>query len=184
MTEDNSFPNMNTFIRSVQRLTHTKDIQACEEKIRNLIQQEEMVGRLLTRLEQCMHREREQNTHLPCVTFAHELFRSFKREQEEHEITQEILRHERHTKGRMETDVLEYRQNWVKERDAVALLQQKNLQLKNKLDSFICCICYEGGSNVILFPCGHAQFCHLCTRRLRQCPICREPITRHVTYHS
>lgn len=43
-----------------------------------------------------------------------------------------------------------------------------------------CIICLENRKEVALQPCGHAQFCKTCTRRLtstsKQCPVCRKDI--------
>lgn len=41
-----------------------------------------------------------------------------------------------------------------------------------------CCVCCDRGADAALVPCGHAAFCHPCSKRLRLCPICRVPIAK------
>ena len=53
------------------------------------------------------------------------------------------------------------------------------LSAKSPDDNFLMCkICYEEIIEIMLFPCRHAVTCSECTKRVRSCPLCRQPILK------
>ena len=43
-------------------------------------------------------------------------------------------------------------------------------------NDIVCCICMENESDIVIFPCGHHNFCKICISGLEKCPLCREKI--------
>ena len=43
-----------------------------------------------------------------------------------------------------------------------------------------CVVCYGRRRAVAFTPCGHACACEQCAGRLRDCPMCRKPITQKI----
>jgi len=41
-----------------------------------------------------------------------------------------------------------------------------------------CKICFEADINTVLLPCGHMVSCLVCSRKIRDCPICRKKIAQ------
>lgn len=39
-----------------------------------------------------------------------------------------------------------------------------------------CCICLSDAANVIFLPCRHATCCSICSKEIKSCPLCREPL--------
>ncbi|KYR00849.1 hypothetical protein DLAC_02906 [Tieghemostelium lacteum] len=47
-----------------------------------------------------------------------------------------------------------------------------------------CVICWENNINTVILNCGHAILCMNCTHRVKDCPICRQPLSKIVqVYH-
>lgn len=40
-----------------------------------------------------------------------------------------------------------------------------------------CKVCMENDVESVFLPCGHAMACSSCSGRLRDCPVCRSPVT-------
>nr|NP_001121594.1 zinc finger protein Ci-ZF(ZZ/RING)-1 [Ciona intestinalis]XP_018671186.1 zinc finger protein Ci-ZF(ZZ/RING)-1 isoform X2 [Ciona intestinalis]FAA00182.1 TPA: zinc finger protein [Ciona intestinalis] len=47
-------------------------------------------------------------------------------------------------------------------------------------DSNSCTICMDRKINTVLSPCNHMLSCQECSKMLKQCPVCREPIDKRV----
>lgn len=47
-------------------------------------------------------------------------------------------------------------------------------------DNKLCSICWEREKNCVILECGHMCSCVECTKPLKECPICRQNITRAV----
>ncbi|XP_064643432.1 baculoviral IAP repeat-containing protein 3-like [Lineus longissimus] len=63
-----------------------------------------------------------------------------------------------------------------------ANLKTENRELKERM---MCKICFDMEANVVFLPCGHLVVCEQCSRRVRECPLCRRPISGVVkTYLS
>lgn len=45
-----------------------------------------------------------------------------------------------------------------------------------KYEETQCKICFSSGANMLLQPCNHLISCENCTKRLKNCPVCRKPI--------
>lgn len=59
-----------------------------------------------------------------------------------------------------------------------------NLVVYGSDDCIECAICMENDANleyVIFVPCGHYCCCKLCASQIKQCCMCREPITQTIT---
>mmetsp|Transcript_1427 Transcript_1427/g.3825 ORF Transcript_1427/g.3825 Transcript_1427/m.3825 type:complete len:184 (-) Transcript_1427:219-770(-) len=48
-----------------------------------------------------------------------------------------------------------------------------------KPDMDVCAVCLDAPCDVVLRPCGHAQFCEACATKLMSCPLCRASIECH-----
>jgi hypothetical protein len=49
---------------------------------------------------------------------------------------------------------------------------------ENIVSRYTCSICFYNEVGAVLFPCDHAISCTDCTLRLKECPICKIPITK------
>ncbi len=70
------------------------------------------------------------------------------------------------------------------------LLEEKIKKLEDQLKDSIpvehqCCICFGfTDKKTICVPCGHAQYCSQCIKKLSKCAICRETVTSVVKTYS
>lgn len=56
--------------------------------------------------------------------------------------------------------------------------EKKSEETKNEeKNEKICIICEEKESTMALIPCGHASFCEGCSTSLKECPLCRKPVS-------
>jgi len=52
-------------------------------------------------------------------------------------------------------------------------------------DKDACVVCMERRIDSVLLECGHLAVCFICSKHLKDCPICRKPISRVVhTFHA
>ena len=68
-------------------------------------------------------------------------------------------------------------------------LEEENKSLKKDLeklnDSKLCQVCMESDACIVFIPCGHLMSCVNCSTGLKECAVCRKPITSTVrTYFS
>jgi len=56
---------------------------------------------------------------------------------------------------------------------------EKEVNSETQEDNF-CKICFTNVINTVLLPCAHVAICFECTATLKDCPICREKITKVV----
>ena len=68
-------------------------------------------------------------------------------------------------------------------------LEEENKSLKKDLeklnDSKLCQVCMESDACIVFIPCGHLMSCVNCSIELKECAVCRKPITSTVrTYFS
>ena len=68
-------------------------------------------------------------------------------------------------------------------------LEEENKSLKKDLeklnDSKLCQVCMESDACIVFIPCGHLMTCVNCSPGLKECAVCRIPITSTVrTYFS
>uniref|UniRef100_A0A7S1AUV6 RING-type domain-containing protein n=1 Tax=Noctiluca scintillans TaxID=2966 RepID=A0A7S1AUV6_NOCSC len=49
--------------------------------------------------------------------------------------------------------------------------------LQNMMEVETCIICFDRPQSVKMEPCGHAQFCGRCARKLGRCPLCRMEVS-------
>jgi len=66
---------------------------------------------------------------------------------------------------------------------ALAIARQREIYLKEKMQnasSNECKICFERETDCVLLECGHQCCCTICSKELKQCPICRKNIARVV----
>ena len=54
--------------------------------------------------------------------------------------------------------------------DETIMVQGDTVLLENDI---VCCICMENESDIVIFPCGHHNFCKICISGLEKCPLCR-----------
>lgn len=57
----------------------------------------------------------------------------------------------------------------------------KRMQLVSR-DS--CVICYENERDALYMPCRHNMVCLRCSKQMRECPICREPISEFIRIYK
>eukprot|EP00210_Caulerpa_lentillifera_P005202 g4970.t1 len=70
-----------------------------------------------------------------------------------------------------EDDQLAHREEEEEEEEVTDEMFQPLLQMN-------CCICETRSVQITLVPCGHSNLCRKCSRKLNNCPFCREPIFR------
>jgi hypothetical protein len=54
------------------------------------------------------------------------------------------------------------------------------LGAKSEGDPDLCSVCMDRKIQTVFLECGHLACCKECSKRLRDCPICRRPISRVV----
>jgi len=64
----------------------------------------------------------------------------------------------------------------VEEVDVMAFVLD-NLKVYEDASTCECAICFANPKSIVMVPCGHFYTCEVCTSQLKQCPICRAPIT-------
>lgn len=94
----------------------------------------------------------------------------------------------------VELDLQKKYEKLLKDKDAIEvtnkLLEDKIKKLENQLKDSIpvehqCCICFGyTDKKTICVPCGHAQYCCQCIKKLSKCAICRESVTSVVKTYS
>ena len=57
-------------------------------------------------------------------------------------------------------------------------LHQANEQLSMERDKSLCVVCLDKTREMNLKPCNHCCLCSSCSRRLRECPVCKERIIK------
>ena len=60
-------------------------------------------------------------------------------------------------------------------------LQQENEKLK---DEKSCRVCFLHESNIVFLPCKHLATCPQCAASLKDCPVCRTPITATIKIYK
>lgn len=75
-------------------------------------------------------------------------------------------------KSEFEGAVKRLAQNYVLEKK-----EEQNMEETND-DENMCRICYERVINSVFLECGHMVSCVECGRKLRDCPVCRQTISR------
>uniref|UniRef100_A0A6B2LUE2 RING-type domain-containing protein n=1 Tax=Arcella intermedia TaxID=1963864 RepID=A0A6B2LUE2_9EUKA len=54
---------------------------------------------------------------------------------------------------------------------------QLAMMRKKDLEKFLCVVCLEREKNTVLLPCSHFLSCSLCSEGLKECPVCRIPLS-------
>jgi len=60
------------------------------------------------------------------------------------------------------------------------LISGESLRNRSEEDTDTCKICFEKTIDSVILECGHSAICMECSKGLRTCPICRQPILRIV----
>ena len=66
----------------------------------------------------------------------------------------------------------------LNEDEKFILPKHKKMQLLRamKISEQDCILCVDIRANIVLQPCQHTGFCHICAEKLENCPICRTEI--------
>eukprot|EP00164_Ancoracysta_twista_P004507 GFYU01006083.1.p1 GENE.GFYU01006083.1~~GFYU01006083.1.p1 ORF type:complete len:503 (-),score=118.67 GFYU01006083.1:127-1635(-) len=69
------------------------------------------------------------------------------------------------------------------------LPDRKMMKLRSEYErlqeSKLCKICQDRDVNSVFVPCGHQCCCHTCAQRMKDCPMCRKPVTQRLrTFES
>jgi baculoviral IAP repeat-containing protein 7/8 len=43
-----------------------------------------------------------------------------------------------------------------------------------------CCICLQNVREIAFVPCGHTLCCRACSKKLKECPVCRKRVMRRL----
>lgn len=65
----------------------------------------------------------------------------------------------------------------VKNKSGIKIIVEKPSQIYTDDNVEDCIICMEEPKSTIFAPCGHFYSCQDCSKRIKQCPICRSHIT-------
>ena len=182
---------MNTLGRQLMNMTNTSDVSAACHVVKDALGRHDAVIRRLRTISAQIRAvgvaSKTGRSHEPCLDVIHDLYFLQKTLRTELAVQTRTIKEQEDRLVQAEKDVTVFRSLWYKEKATCADLQAKNAAASKLLARYTCCICYENHASRALFPCLHAQFCGMCTKRLFEgnaaCPICRTPLTHAKPFH-